>query len=91
MPYTARRQPVHSPVHATAQRLSLPKSILLRSPPTHPCIVPSRYDVMLASGATTWHVWLYFLLAVAIGGFFIINLFLGVVFDEVRPLTPYHL
>ena len=46
---------------------------------------------MLASGATTWHVWLYFLLAVAIGGFFIINLFLGVVFDEVRPLTPYHL
>ena len=39
----------------------------------------AMYDVMLAFSP---HVWVYFLLAVLIGGFFIVNLFLGVVFDE---------
>ena len=41
----------------------------------------SMYDVMAAFPAPSV-VWIYYLLAVLIGGFFIINLFLGVVFDE---------
>ena len=37
------------------------------------------YDVMQAFSP---HVWVYFVLCVLISGFFIVNLFLGVVFDE---------
>merc|ERR1711965_389386 len=37
------------------------------------------YDVMQAFSP---HTWVYFLAAVLIGGFFILNLFLGFVFDE---------
>lgn len=39
----------------------------------------SMYDVMQAFSP---HVWIYFVVCVLISGFFIVNLFLGVVFDE---------